>query len=124
MDPAQADPPGAYRVSGALMIGSGLLNAGMALVWVFALVWVCVGLLWIVPFAVALGEVLVGLLMVLGVPLRFGPAASVVGIVNGTLLFSVPSVAMQLVSVVLLHQEDSRRFVALPGAKEQEGPPR
>jgi hypothetical protein len=117
------EPPNAYRLSGAMMIGSGVINAGMAAMWVLGLGFLCVGLLWIVPLAVAIGEVVVGLLAVLGVPIRFGPIAAVVGIVNGTLLFSFPAVALQIVALVFFQQEDSLRYVALPGPANEEGPP-
>jgi hypothetical protein len=96
------------------MIVSGALNAGLAIVWVLSLGWMCVGLLWIVPFAVAIGEALVGLLIVLGVPLRFGPAAAAIGVLNGALLFDAPAVMVQVLAMVFLNQDEARRFVALP----------
>jgi hypothetical protein len=117
------EPPSTYRVAGGLMIGSGLMNGGLALVWVLSLGLMCVGLLWIVPFAVAVGEVLVGLLMVLGVPVRFGPVAAVAGIVNGTLLLSPPAVVMQVTALVFLRYDEALRFVALTGPTESEAGP-
>ena len=109
------ETPSTYRLSGLLMIGSGLMNAGLAAIWVLSLGLLCIGLLWIVPMAVAFGEVVVGLLLVLGVPVRFGPVAAVAGIVNGTLLFSPPAVVMQVLALVFLNHDESRRFVALTG---------
>jgi hypothetical protein len=108
------EPPSPYRVAGALMIVSGLLNGGLAVVYVLSLAFVCVGLLWIVPLALAIGEALVGLLMVLGVPMRFGTVAAVAGIVNGALLFDAPAVAMQVLAMMFLNHDEARRFVALP----------
>ena len=118
------EPPNAYRVSGALMIASGLINASVAAVWVLSLFVVCVGLLWIVPMAIGLGEAVVGLLLVLGVPIRFGRAAALIGLVNGALLLSPPSVALEVLAFVFLQQDGSQRYVALPSPTDPARSPR
>lgn len=43
-----------YRVSGALMLMSGLWNMFMSFIWFISLIWVCVGVFWIIPGALAL----------------------------------------------------------------------
>lgn len=52
-----------YRVSGALMFLSGLLNAFTSFIWFITMIWVCVGVLWLIPMAIAALQVIGGLVM-------------------------------------------------------------
>ena len=67
-----------YRVSGGAMVVSGLFNLLIAGVYILSLIWVCVGIYWLLPGALALVQVLVGIGMIATgksiKPMAFAPA--------------------------------------------------
>lgn len=106
--------PQTYRLAGAAMVAAGSFNALFAAYVVLTLGVVCIGLAWVVPLAVALGEVLVGALVLSGLPLRFARPAAAVGIVNASLLFDPAGIALEAAALVLLSLDECRDWVALP----------
>ena len=101
MDSATADVPAQYRVAGALMLASGVTNLMLGAIWFLTLVWVCIGVYWLVPMSFAVGEIIVGTLAMAGVRMRFARIAAVVGAFNGLFVFNVYGVTMQGVALVL-----------------------
>jgi hypothetical protein len=53
-----------YRVSGAMMVISGLFNGLMSCLWVLSFIWVCVGVFWFIPMILALAEIVIGIVMI------------------------------------------------------------
>lgn len=114
-------PPADYRLAGAMILAAGALDLAVSSLFVLSLGIVCVGFAFVVPLAVALGEMTVGILAVAGVPMRFARTAAVVGVVNASLLFDAPAVLLQVLALVWLNRETSRAFVALPGPPKASG---
>ncbi len=122
MDTAHDDVPAQYRAAGALMVASGVMNLMVGAIWFLSLVWMCVGVYWLVPMAFAIGEIVVGLLALWGIRMRFARAAAVMGAINGVLLFDVYAIAMQGVAFVLQLQPDVAGWLALEDRVDSLGP--
>lgn len=68
------------RVSGGAMLVSGLFNAVVAFLWFITMIWVCVGVFWLVPMAIALAQVTAGIVLVAtGRPMKILAFASLMG---------------------------------------------
>jgi hypothetical protein len=59
-------PPNDYKNAGIFMTIAGVLNAFTAFVWFISLVWVCVGVMWLIPMFVAFAEIGVGVMVLTG----------------------------------------------------------
>lgn len=55
-----SDVPNEYKQAGQLHMAAGAINALTSLVWVVAFLIVCVGLLWVVPLLMSLGQAYLG----------------------------------------------------------------
>ena len=90
------------RVAGLMMVISGSLNAAVALLWVLSLIWVCVGLLWLIPLAAAIVEVVTGLcMMILGRQGNWGGIVAVLSSSMAMTCFNPVSVLLDLASAGL-----------------------
>lgn len=91
-----------YRVTGGVMLLSGLWNAFMSFVWFISMIWVCIGVLWIIPGLMSLAYCGVGIYMLATGqqtrPAAFAPAA---GLVISVLNFNIFGGMMDLVALVL-----------------------
>ncbi len=77
------EAPKAYTESGALTILSGALNIITGGLLFLMLIWVCVGVMWLVPMAIGVFQIVVGLSMNKGTPHAMAKRIGVVGIVAG-----------------------------------------
>jgi len=48
------------RLGGLLMVMSSLWNGFLSLVWILAMVWVCIGVIWLIPLVMAVGVFCIG----------------------------------------------------------------
>lgn len=79
-----------YRVSGGAMVLSGLFNGLMSLVWVLSFIWVCIGVLWLIPLALAVCNVIVGVLMLAtGRQFKLAAFAPVMGLISSVCNFNI-----------------------------------
>ena len=91
-----------YRASGGVMVLSGLFNALAAFFWFISLVWVCVGVFWLIPLAIALTEVGVGILMlVTGRKFKLTAFMPLLGLVASVCNFNFMGGMLDLVAIGL-----------------------
>ncbi len=94
------DVPSEYKTGGTLLLVSGAINLMTALVWVFSLIWVCVGIFWLVPAAAAAYQCFVGFQAMQGTPTQGGKMAAISGIVAGALNFNPLPLILAVVAMV------------------------
>lgn len=91
-----------YRIEGGVMILSGLWNALLSFIWFFALVWVAVGCLWIIPGVLSLCYVGAGIyLLATGRQTRAVAFIPIGGIVVSMLNLNIIGGMLDLVALVL-----------------------
>ena len=93
------------------MLISGLFNIVWAMGWFFGLVWVCVGVLWLVPMVIGFFEVITAARMLGGAPQPSAKTVSVLGLVSGALNCSPVSLGCELVSVIMLANPAVTSFI-------------
>lgn len=103
--------PMEYQISGMLMLISGLFNLVVSGIYVLALVWVCVGVLWFIPMLVAIGEIAVGAMVLAGVRVPGVQAMSVFGLINSILLCNIWGAVFEGVATILQFQPKVRGYL-------------
>lgn len=91
-----------YRVTGGVMLLSGLWNALMSFLLFFSMIWVCIGVLWIIPGLLSLAYCGAGVYMLATGsstrPAAFAPAA---GLVISVMNFNIFGGMLDIVALVL-----------------------
>ncbi len=91
-----------YRVAGALMLLSSLWNMVMSAIWFFSLIWVCVGVFWLVPGLLAVVYAGVGIYMLATgaqvKPIAFAPA---IGLLISLMNFNFLGMAIDVVALIM-----------------------
>lgn len=109
MNTSLTTPP-PYGTAGTLMMISGLLNVITAFVWVAVFIWVCVGIIWVVPLGMGAYQAYVGYTMTQG-PQRSGKIAAIVGIVAGLFNFNPFPAILAIVSLVNLNKPEVAEWI-------------
>lgn len=107
----QQQTPMEYQISGMLMVISGFFNGFLSLIWFFMLIWVCVGILWVIPMMIAVGEILVGVMVLAGMRVPVVQVMSILGLVNSLLLFNMWGAVFEGIAVVLQFQPKVRGYL-------------
>lgn len=107
----QVQTPMEYQISGMLMVISGLFNGFLAFIWFIMLIWVCVGVMWIIPMMIALGEVLVGVMVLTGARVPAVQVMSILGLVNSLILFNMWGAVFEGIATVLQFQPKVRGYL-------------
>ncbi len=108
---SQSKPPVQYQVSGVLMLMSGLFNGFLAFIWFIGFIWLCIGIMWLIPMAVACGEVFLGILVLAGVRVPGVQVMSILGAVNSMLLFNMWGAVMEGIAAVLQFQPQVTEYL-------------
>ena len=107
-----SSPPVQYQISGGLMLISGLFNGFLSLLWFVMLIWVCVGVMWLIPFAMACVEITVGILVLAGVRVPGVQVVSILGGINSLFLFNMWGTVMEMIAAVLQFQPVVTGYIA------------
>lgn len=106
-----APTPMNYQISGMLMLISGLFNLFISGIYVLGLVWLCIGVFWLIPMMMAVGEVIVGVLALAGVRVPGLQIVSALGVVNSLVLCNIWGAAFEGIAVVLQSQGDVKGYL-------------
>jgi hypothetical protein len=92
--------------AGALMLVSGVLNfitAGMLFI---SFVWVCVGVLWLIPMIVGASEAFVGFQLLQGTRQPSAKTASIFGVIAGALNCNPIPVVCEVIALTMLSKPE------------------
>lgn len=107
----QQQTPMEYQISGMLMVISGFFNGFLSLIWFFMLIWFCVGILWVIPMMIAVGEIAVGVMVLAGMRVPVVQVMSILGLVNSLILFNMWGALFEGIAVVLQFQPKVRGYL-------------
>jgi hypothetical protein len=90
------------RIGGLMMVGSSLWNGLMSFIWFFSLIWVCVGMLWLIPMVLAIVVFGMGVAtMALGHQ-KWAVAGPVISLIVSICNFNIFCIMLDLVSLGLI----------------------
>ena len=91
-----------YRVSGGMTLLSGLFNGLLSAIWFLSMIWVCVGVFWLIPMAIALAQVLLGgLMLATGKQFKLTAFVPMLGIVASMCNFNFFGSVLDIVAICL-----------------------
>lgn len=100
------DAPQTYKTAGMLQLASGVWNILVSLGVIMGFIWVCIGVFWVVPLAMSVWQVMVGLKMNGGEPNPNAKTAAIVGAVAGLFSFNIISAILSGVAWMQLGNEE------------------
>lgn len=108
--------PDAYKTAGLVNLIGGALNVMMSLVWVLSLIWVCIGIFWLVPLAASGYQAWIGWQMYNGEPQAAAKNASIAGIVGGLFCFNILSAACGAFAMMQVGNDEVAGWLEQHGA--------
>ena len=87
------EAPQNYKNAGLANLIGGGLNLMTSLMAILSLIWVCIGIFWVIPAAASAYQAYVGWQMFQGQPVAAAKNGSIAGIVGGLFNFNIISVA-------------------------------
>ncbi len=109
------DAPNDYKNAGIANIIGGALNVMMALLWTLSLIWICIGLFWLVPAAMGAWQIMVGLKMYNGEPNSSAKNATIAGLVAGALNFNIMSIGAGIFAFMMLGKPEVAGYLESNG---------
>jgi hypothetical protein len=83
------DAPTAYKNAGLGNLIGGLFSAFTAFAMLMSLIWVCIGVFWLIPLGASCWQAFVGWQMYQGQPVANAKTASIVGVVSALCSFNM-----------------------------------
>lgn len=115
--------PESYKQAGLGNVVGGVLNVLTAGVWFISLIWVCVGILWLVPMALGAAQAWFGYQMHEGKPVENGKLWGIIGIVCGLFNFNPISTVASVLAMMKAGEPDSIAYLSSGGAGMTGAPP-
>ncbi len=106
------NPPAVYTNTGIMMVISGLLNILASLIWVFLLSVICVGVLWLVPLALGVWELITGTAMSNGTRQPNARLAAMAGLAAALLTCNVIGIALEIIAITRLGSTEVIQWLA------------
>ncbi|MCA9492658.1 MAG: hypothetical protein KC621_22145 [Myxococcales bacterium] len=108
--------PAAYKNAGLANLIGGGLNAFFAFWYVIGFIWVCIGVIWLVPMAASGYSAYVGWQMYNGEATPAAKNASIAGIVGGLFCFNILSAAASGFAFMQLGNDEVKGWLEQHGA--------
>lgn len=109
------DAPQEYKTSGIFMLISGIMTVMVSLGLVFGLIWICVGVFWILTLAAGIFEIIIGVGVMNGQPKANAKTVSIIGIVAALLCGNIVGMVMEIMAVVNLGKPEVANWLAMQG---------
>jgi len=109
------DAPQEYKTSGIFMLISGIMTVMVSLGLVFGLIWICVGVFWVLTLAAGIFEIVIGVGVMNGQPKANAKTVSIIGIVAALLCGNIVGMVMEIMAVVNLGKPEVANWLAMQG---------
>ncbi len=109
------DAPQEYKTAGIFMLISGIMTVMVSLGLVFGLIWICVGVFWILTLAAGIFEIILGVGVMNGQPKANAKTVSIIGIVAALLCGNIVGMIMEIMAVVNLGKPEVANWLAMQG---------
>ncbi len=110
------EAPKEYKDAGAMLMFGGALNIITAGIWVLSLIWVCIGIMWLVPMAVGAWQAFVGWKMYSGEVQGTSKIAAIAGMVSAFFNLNPIAFVCGLLGMLNVDKPDAKAFLEHHGA--------
>lgn len=108
--------PAPYKTAGLVNLICGGLTVMVNLMWVLSLIWICIGILWLIPAAAGGYQAYIGWQMYNGEPSPAAKNAAIAGIVGGVFGFNLISAAGSVFAMMQVGNDDVKGWLEQHGA--------
>ncbi len=114
--PVWAAPPApkGYKNAGIMMLVSGIKNTIVSLILILCLIWVCVGAFWFLTVAGGIAEIVIGIMILNGSPVRSARTMAILGLVSGVLCGNIIGVALEAIALSELSKPEVEQYLQTP----------
>jgi len=102
------------RLGGFLMVMSSLWNGFLSLIWILAMVWVCIGVIWLIPLVMAVCVFCIGVASMVMGHQKWTIAGPILSLIVSVCNFNVMGFMLDIVtlglmggSIMMRQQEDA-----------------
>lgn len=110
--PAGGGPPQEYKLAGIFMLVSGIMNVLTSAALILTLIWICVGVIWVLPLAGGIFEIVIGAQIMSGKRTTNGKTASIIGLISAVLCFNIIGIVMEILALVWFGKPEVERYIA------------
>ncbi len=108
--------PAPYKTAGICNLISGALGVMFNLMWVLSLIWVCIGVFWLIPAAAHGYQAWIGWQMYNGEPSPAAKNAAIAGIVGGIFGFNIFSIGLSGFAFMQVGTDEVKGWLEQHGA--------
>ena len=105
------EAPTEYKTAGTILLVGGILNILTAGVWILSFIWVCIGIMWIVPLAIGAWQAFVGYKAMNGEVQPSAKMAGIAGIVAGVFNLNPLAIAAGVVGMLNVDKPEAKAFL-------------
>lgn len=103
--------PQSYQTAGILMLISGILTTLVSLGLILSLIWLCIGVFWVLTLAVGVAEIAIGAMILGGGKQPSGKVVAILGIIAGFLSGNMIGVVLEIVAVIMLSNAEVTAYL-------------
>lgn len=105
------DAPQDYKNAGIMMLIGGVINVMMGGLLFILYIWICIGIFWLIPMAVGLAEIVVGVMMLQGNRVPNSMIVSILGIVGGLMNCNWIAVILEILAIVFTQKPEVQSWL-------------
>ena len=95
------------------MLIAGISTCFSCVVWVFSLIWVCVGVFWFLPLVAAIFEIIIGVAVMNGQFKQNAKTISILGLVSAVCCANIIGIVMEVLAMVNFGKPEVANWMAL-----------
>ena len=107
------DAPQEYKTSGIFMLVSGIMTILISLGLVMGLIWICVGVFWLLTLAAGIFEIIVGVGVMNGQYKPNAKTISILGLIAALLCGNIVGLVMEILAVVNFGKPEVANWMAM-----------
>lgn len=105
------DAPQEYKNAGIMMLIAGVINMFVGFIIFIIYIWFCIGVFWLIPMAVGLGELLVGVMMLQGKRVPNSMVISILGLIAALFNCNWIAVVLEILAIVFTQKPDVQAWL-------------
>jgi len=107
------EAPQDYKTAGIFMLISGILTTLASLGFILSLIWLCVGVFWILTLVVGILEIAIGAAVMGGTAKPNAKTISILGLVAALLCGNIVGLVLEILAMVNLGKPEVENYLTL-----------
>jgi hypothetical protein len=109
------EAPKSYKDAGLMNLIAGILNIITAGVWTLSLIWLCVGIVWLIPLGVGAYQAYLGFQMQSGTPNAGAKNIGLIGLIAGVCNFNIFAIVLSVLAMQKAKEPEVAGYLSSAG---------